>query len=53
MSVVVMFVSMMFRIYANCWECSPDREEGEGSGFVLTVGSAFQTGEDGECAGSV
>ena len=35
---------MMIRICAYCCECSSDREDGEGSGFVLTVVSAIQTG---------
>ena len=44
---------MMIRICAYCCECSSDREDGEGSGFMLTVVRAIQTGEDGECAGSM
>ena len=44
---------MMIKICANCCEGSSDREDGEGSGFVLTVVSEIQTGQDGECAGSI
>ena len=35
---------MMIKICANCCEGSSDREDGEGSGFVLTVVSEIQTG---------
>ena len=38
----------MFRICANCGECSSDRIE-----YVLTAVGAVQTREDGECSGYV